>query len=63
MSTYRSRCITLGQPVKVLRGEAGVPAQAVDMDDDGGLIVAFADGHTETVNSGEVSVRGFYGYV
>jgi len=35
----------------------------VDMDDAGALIVEFADGHRETVNSGEVSVRGMYGYL
>ena len=27
------------------------------------LVVRFDDGHVETVNSGEVSVRGLYGYV
>ena len=36
---------------------------AVDVDDDGGLLVEFPDGKTETVSSGEASVRGMYGYV
>ena len=27
------------------------------------LVVRFEDGHMETVNSGEISVRGMYGYV
>jgi S-DNA-T family DNA segregation ATPase FtsK/SpoIIIE len=33
------------------------------MDDDGALMVEFSDGTVETVNSGEVSVRGMYGYL
>ena len=35
----------------------------VDIDEDGGLLVLFADGSTQTVTSGEVSVRGMYGYL
>jgi BirA family biotin operon repressor/biotin-[acetyl-CoA-carboxylase] ligase len=37
--------------------------KAVDVDNDGGLVVAFPDGHQETITSGEVSIRGMYGYV
>ena len=37
--------------------------KAVDMDDEGALIVEFSPGYRETVNSGEVSVRGMYGYL
>ena len=36
---------------------------AVDVDKEGALLVRFTDNTTETVNSGEVSVRGMYGYV
>ena len=63
MATYRKRCITLGKPVVLLRQETRRYATAVDLTDDGGLIVRFDDGRTETVTSGEVSVRGMYGYV
>ena len=37
--------------------------KAIDLDADGGLIVSFRDGTVQTVQSGEVSVRGMYGYV
>jgi biotin-(acetyl-CoA carboxylase) ligase len=36
---------------------------AVGITDTGALVVRFADGHTEAINSGEISVRGLYGYV
>ena len=64
LNAYRKDCITIGQEVSLLRvGEPVRHGKAVDMDDEGALIVKFADGHRETVNSGEVSVRGMYGYL
>ena len=36
---------------------------ALDIDEYGALRVHFPDTGTETVNSGEVSVRGMYGYL
>ncbi len=63
MADYRTRCITLGQDVLVLQGDVKQYAHAVDLTDDGALVVRFSNGNTETVNAGEVSVRGMYGYV
>ena len=63
MEDFRHRCITIGQEISILRGEEIRHAKAVDVDEYGGLVVAFADGHQETVTSGEVSIRGMYGYV
>ena len=64
LDTYRRDCITIGQEVSLLRlGEAVRHGKAIGMDDDGALLVAFEDGHVETVNSGEISVRGMYGYL
>ena len=64
LDTYRSDCITIGQEVSLLRvGEAVRHGKAVGMDDEGALLVEFEDGHVETVNSGEISVRGMYGYL
>ena len=63
LEAYRRDCITIGQEVSLLRvGEPVRHGKAVGMDDDGALLVAFEDGHVETVNSGEISVRGMYGY-
>jgi len=63
LNRYRRDCITLGQEVSVVRGENVRHGTALDIDEDGALIVRFSDRKCETVNSGEVSVRGMYGYV
>lgn len=63
LSRYRSLCVTLGQPVSLLRGDTVRHGRAVDLNAQGALIVEFPDGHRETVDSGEVSVRGMYGYL
>ena len=60
---YRRQCITLGQQVRVVRGTQVRYGTALDVDGNGALVVAFSDGTTEAVNSGEVSVRGMYGYI
>ena len=63
LDAYRSRCMTLGKEISVLRGDEIRHGTALDLDEDGELIVRFSDGTVETVNSGEVSIRGMYGYV
>lgn len=63
LNRYRRNCITLGKEISLVRGEEVRHGTALDIDDDGALLVRFSDGHTEAVNSGEVSVRGMYGYV
>ena len=63
MSRYRDLCVTLGQPVCVHQNDTLRYGVATNLDDDGGLVVDFADGSRKTVNSGEVSVRGLYGYL
>lgn len=63
MEAYRADCITIGREVSLQRGDTVRRGKAIDVDDDGALVVQFSDGHTEAVNSGEVSVRGMYGYV
>ena len=64
LEAYRKDCITIGQEVSLLRlGEPVRHGKAIGMDDDGALLVEFEDGHVETVNSGEISVRGMYGYL
>lgn len=64
LNRYREDCITIGQEVSLLRvGESVRHAIAIGMDDEGALLVQFTDGKTEAVNSGEVSVRGMYGYL
>ena len=63
LDQYRRDCITLGRQVQVIRGEKRRTGLATGIDDNGGLIVRYDDGETGVVFSGEVSVRGLYGYV
>ena len=58
MLEYRRACVTLGKRVVLLRGGEQIPAFALDVNEDGGLVVRYEDGNIRTVNSGEVSVRG-----
>lgn len=60
---YRKNCITIGRQISLVRGNEVRHGTALDVDCSGALVVEFGDGHREAVNSGEVSVRGMYGYV
>lgn len=63
LARYRQDCVTLGQEISVVQGDSLRHGKALDIDDAGALIVAYPDGTREAVNSGEVSIRGMYGYV
>ena len=63
LAQYKKDCITLGQEIVLLRGDGKRYGIARDIDSDGGLVVEFQSGTLEVVSSGEVSVRGMYGYV
>ena len=63
LDRYRRDCVTLGREISLVRGEQIHHGTALDIDHEGALIVRYPDGQTETVNSGEVSIRGMYGYV
>lgn len=64
LAAYRERCVTLDKPVKILYPSGAREGRALDIDDAFSLRVLRTDDNTEdTVFSGEVSVRGFYGYV
>lgn len=63
MHSYRTHCLTIGKDVQLIRGDTVRYAHVDDMDDQGALLVTLADGTKEKVFSGEVSVRGMYGYI
>ncbi|MBQ9165785.1 MAG: biotin--[Oscillospiraceae bacterium] len=63
LEQYRKDCLTLGREIKVIRAGREEAAFAEDIDEGFGLIVRHPDGRRETVTSGEVSVRGLYGYI
>lgn len=57
MDEYRRRCFVIGSPITVHRGGTQYPAEAVGVNDDGTLAVRLPDGTTDTLSSGEISVR------
>ena len=63
LDDYRARCITVGRPVRVVRGELVRTGFAEAVDDDFALVVRWPDGERETVTGGDVSVRGLFGYL
>lgn len=64
LAAYRRDCVNLGRRVQLLTPDgARETAAAVGIDEEFGLVVRTDGGEERTVRSGEVSVRGLYGYV
>lgn len=63
LERYRADCITVGRQISILRGGEVSHGTALDVDTEGALIVRLNSGEIQTVNSGEVSIRGLYGYI
>ena len=59
---FRENCMTVGRDVKLVRGENVRIAHADGIGENGELLVTYADGTKDAISSGEVSVRGMYGY-
>ncbi len=60
---YRQDCVTLGKEVSLCCADTVRHGTALDVLPDGALLVRLENGTLEAVNTGEVSVRGMYGYV
>lgn len=63
LSYYRKNCVTLQKQVRLLRGGEERTGFAKGITEEFHLLVEYEDGSTEDISSGEVSVRGMYGYV
>jgi len=65
LEEYRERSMVLGKEILIFpsgnKDAKGVLAQALSIDDDGGLVVRYLEGpdfgHTQTLSGGEVSIR------
>ena len=65
LERYRKGLFFLGQTVEVRGFAESYPAKALDIDDEGRLLVERADGRIVALNSGEISIRlpgGHNGY-
>ena len=63
LDKYRSDCLTPGNRVQLITPASRQEAFALEIDDEFRLVVELADGTRKALSSGEVSVRGMYGYV
>lgn len=59
---FAEHCVTLGREVRLVQGGTVREAFAEGIDEAAALLVRYPDGTRQAVNSGEVSVRGLYGY-
>ncbi len=63
LNEYRKSSLLIGKDVTVLSGNTQKKATALAVNEDFSLQLRYADGTTEALSSGEVSVRGEHGYV
>lgn len=54
---WRERSVTLGRTVELVQGQETLRAEALDIGEDGRLIIQLEDGSTREVFSGEISLR------
>ena len=59
---YKKLCVTLDKEIEIIKNTEHIKAYAFDVTDRGELMAKKEDGTTLTVSSGEVSVRGIFGY-
>ena len=63
LNICREHSVTLGKKVRVIGKESEYEGRAIDLCDDGALIVEKENGQRVKVIAGDVSVRGIAGYV
>lgn len=63
LKRYRALCMTPGNMVQLITPTTRQEAYALAIDDEFRLVVELPDGTRKALASGEVSVRGMYGYV
>lgn len=63
MKVCREGSLLIGKEVRIINGSNEAICTVLDIDDEGELIVRYKDGTVSRVISGEVSVRGIYGYI
>ena len=63
LDKYRVDCLTTGHQVQLITPVSRQEAFALEIDDEFRLVVELPDGTRKALSTGEVSVRGMYGYV
>ena len=63
MNEYNEMLVNAGNQVRIISGDSEEIYTAVGINPQGELVVKDEDGNIKDIRSGEVSVRGLYGYV
>lgn len=63
IAAFSQNCLTVGKDIQILRAGTVRQAKATGIGPDAELLVEYPDCTSGSVSSGEVSVRGLYGYV
>lgn len=61
LARYRAGCVSTGKAVRVIRGSESRSGYALEVEEDFSLRVRYEDGSEESVNAGDVSIRGMMG--
>ena len=59
----RNNSAVIGKTIRIIRGKNETFAKALNLDENGGLIVQYEDGTHENLISGEISIRALNGYI
>lgn len=57
IAEYRSRSMILGEEIRVISATGEYGATAIDIDQDGGLVIRTPDGRISALHSGEITIR------
>lgn len=63
MNEYNDMLVNAGNQVRIISGDSEEIYTAIGINPEGELVVRDEDGNIKDIRSGEVSVRGLYGYV
>lgn len=63
LDEYKGRSAVLGKEVRVISKKEEIIGLAVDISEEGHLVIKLGNGALKEIMSGEVSVRGLYGYI
>ncbi len=63
LEEYKDKSAVLGKEIRVISKKEELTGRAVDISEEGHLVVRLGDGTLREVMSGEVSIRGLTGYI
>jgi BirA family biotin operon repressor/biotin-[acetyl-CoA-carboxylase] ligase len=63
LDEYKNKSAVLGKEIRIISRKEEITGLAIDISEEGHLMVRLGDGSVREIMSGEVSVRGLHGYI